>query len=177
MVQVIGISDTYPSALRTVVADGKPHKEIEINLAAEADITPMMLVAPCGVAATTWDLNVVASANIIWANGFIAITQIPADYPGRDVYDRTTAYSASDTKVPAVPLEIGREYFLKTATDMTLYNQGQILVPAANGDVAKVTDESPDSLVCLSHGFMLIYCVSTTEIVVKYLGLIPVDMA
>ncbi len=177
MVQVIGISDTYPSALRTVVADGKPHKQIEINLAAEADISPMKLVCPCGVAATTWDLNVVASANIIWANGLIAITEIPDDYPGRDAYDRTTAYSTSDTKVPAVPLEIGREYYIRTATDMSLYNQGQLLVPAADGDLAKVTDESPDNLLCLSHGFMLIYCVSTTEIVVRYLGLIPVDMA
>jgi len=174
MVQVVGLR-SYPACFNTVVADGKPHKIVEIDLAAQADIAPMMLVCPDGVAAKSFDLNPVASANILWANNIIAITEIPVDYPSRDMYSKAV-YAASSKAVPAVILEIGREYSLKTATDMSGYNEGQILVPAANGDVSKVADESPDALVVLAHGFELLYAVSATEIVIKYLGLIPVDM-
>jgi hypothetical protein len=174
VVQVTGLW-TYPAATNSCVADGKPYKQISINLAAETDIAPLKLVEPTGVAATTFDLATTTGANVIWDQCILMITDIPADYPGRNMWDKATAWSSGDTRVPAVEVEVDRDYYLTTATDMTGYNQGQILT-VSDGDLSKATDESPDALVCLGHCFQLRYAVSATEIVVRYKGLAPFDM-
>lgn len=175
MVQVTGLW-TYPACSGTCVADGKPYKQLQFDLAAETDIYPLKLVEPTGVAATTMDLATTTSANIIWDQSLLFVTDVPADYPGRDMYDITTAYSSGDKNVPMVEVEHDRDYYITTATDMTAYNQGQTLT-VSNGDLSKATDESPDALVCLGHLFQLRYAVSTTQIVVRYKGFAPFDMA
>jgi hypothetical protein len=174
MVQVTGLW-TYPACYSTVCADGKPHKQIEVDLAAEADIYPKCLIEPTGVAATTWDLATTTAANVIWDQSLLAVAEIPKDYPGRDVFS-TAVWAASSVRVPALECEIDRDYYIKTATDMLAYNQGQVLT-ISNGDLSKATDESPDALVCLGHIFQLRYAVSATEIVVRYKGFAPFDMA
>jgi len=174
MVQVTGLW-TYPACTGTCVADGKPYKQLQFDLAAEADIYPLNLVEPTGVAAATMDLATTTGANVIWDQSLLFVTDIPVDYPGRDMYSQLV-YAASDKNVPMVEVEVGRDYYLKTATDMLLYNQGQVLT-ISNGDLAKATDESPDALACLGHIFQLRYAVSATQIVVRYKGFAAFDMA
>jgi hypothetical protein len=168
MVQVTGLW-TYPAATNSCVADGKPFKVIEVSLDAEADIAPLKLGYPSGVTATKFDLGQ-AAGNGHWAQSIVGVFDIPADYPGRNMWDKATAWSASDTKVPWVECEFGRDYYITTATDMTNYNQGQSLVAAADGDLAKAADESPDACILKGPQFQLRYAVSTTEIVVRFMG-------
>lgn len=174
MVQVVGLK-TYGACFNSAVADGKPHKRIEVDLAAEADIKPLKLIQPDGVAAKSFDYAAKESPGTSSNKGRIWVTDVPIDYPGRDQFDQTTAYAASSKGVPAFECEIDREYYLNTATDMTGYDEGQILVCANDGDVAKPDDDSPDAVTVTVHAFVLMYAVSATQIVIKYKGLIAID--
>jgi hypothetical protein len=178
MVQIINArGKTYPASMGDVMADGKPHEQIEILLAAQADITPQKLLSPDGVAATTWDYAPIASTTTVPKD--IVVTQIPVDYAfnnsNRDQFDKSTAYAASSQKVPAIPLEIGDKFYLTTAVNCTGLDEGAILIIGTDDIVA--IDNTPDALTTTSHWFKLLYAVSATEIVVQYMGIGTFDIA
>jgi len=159
--------------MNTVMADGKPHRQIEVTLAAESDITPQKLLCPTGVAATTWDYHPAASATTSPRD--LAISEIPNDYPGRNIYDKATAYSASAKNVPVIPLEIGDRFYLTTAVDCTGLDEGAIFILGTDDIFAP--DLTPDALTTVSHSFKLLFAVSATEVVLQYMGLGTFDIA
>lgn len=162
--------NTYP-CLDSVVADGKPYQKRSINLAAQEDLKPLRLVYNSG--SELFDLT---PDNFGGGDGEGAIwlLDIPHSYPGRSDFDKTTAYESSSKNVPAVKLEIGRQYHV-TSGDLTAQNEGLILKCGADGIVdepAVPANTTPDTI---GFGFSLVEAVSTTESVVEFLGLIHYD--
>lgn len=164
---------TYPPAMNSAVADGKPHKRYEVNLAAESDIKPLKLLH--NVTSTTFDLCPAAATNLATAKSTIWISDIPTDHPNIDKPYSQDAYDASAEGVPVLECEKGRQYYLNTAVDMTGYTIEELLIPAADGDLARPTDVTPGALEYNAHGFKLKYAVSITQIVIEYEGLVGID--
>lgn len=174
MVQVVAARPKrFVASMNTVFQDGKPHETFEINLAAQTDITPQKILSPDGVAATSWDYSAAASATTTPRE--ICVTEIPADYPGRDIYDKATAYGSAAKNVPAASIEVGDIFTLTTAVNCTGIDEGTILIIGTDDIVAP--DLSPDALTSTGHIFKLMQAISATEIVVKYMGLGTVDLA
>lgn len=163
---------TWKACTRTVVADGKPHQEIEVTLAAETDIVPMRacyMATASGLLFDTCPQNYGGTTIIFDMDIFIS--QIPADFPGRSMYDKTTAYGASTTKVPMVgPLEENRKYHMYGG-DFTALNAGTKLKCGASGILEQPGDPDGVAMDKYGHVFSLVYAISTTEVVVKYKGL------
>jgi len=177
MVQVIGArGKTYKQALNDVMEDNKPHETIYVKLTG-ADITPMKLISPDGVGATTWDYSVAASATTTPKD--IAVVQIPIDYvmgtTNRSGYDKASVFAAASIDVPAIPLEVNDIFHLTTAVNCTGFDEGCMLICGTDDIVA--IDYSPDALTTTTHIFKLLFAISTTEIVVQYMGLGTVDLA
>lgn len=164
--------ETWPAMHQTVVADGKPHQGFECTLAAQSDIIPARLWQH---SSGTFDLAAAAASSLATSLSEIYIGEIADDYPDRDTYDTTTAYPSAGKAVPVKRCEIGRKYYINTATDMSNYTVGELLIPAADGDLARPGDTSPGALEYNAHGFIFKYAVSTTQIVVEYAGLVAID--
>lgn len=162
---------TYEPCTETVVADGKPHERCEINLAAVSDVVPMKLVYCSGSELFDLTPDNYGGGD---GQGAIWLVEIPLTYPSRTDMDKTTAFPASSTKVPAVKLQLGRKYHV-TSGNLTAENEGLILKCGANGIVdepAVPANTTPDTI---GFGFSLVEAVSTSESVVEFLGLIMFD--
>ena len=159
------------ACLNTVIADGKPHKKVKLK-SDEVDITPMMLVYPSTAASGLFDQ---APDNYGGADGegFVYLVEIPHDYPGRDNFDKTTAF-ADLAEYEGYRCQKNREYHVISG-DLTGEYEGLILKCGAAGIVdepAVAANTTPDTI---GHGFVLIKGVSTTESIVEYIGLIHYD--
>lgn len=167
MVVQIG-NKTYQVPLSTAVADGKPHKVYEVTAVAAATLIPLRICFP-----DTSALYDVAAAD--WGSGGagagqteeIYLSDIPIDYPGRSMYDQTTAYVASSKKVPMLRLEHDREYYVNSTADLSALHEGNLLVVETGGKLGVAVDAktTPDKQ---GHVFSLIDAVSTTIVAVRY---------
>lgn len=174
MVQIVAARPKrYQASYNTVFQDGKPHETWEVTLDAEVDITPQKIVSPKGVAATTWDYAIATSATTTPHE--IAITEIPNDYPGRNQYDKSTAYGSAAKEVPVAAIEIGDIFTLTTAVNCTGLNEGDLFTLGTDDIVA--IDLTPDALTSTGHAFKLLQAISATEIVVQYMGYATFDIA
>jgi len=162
----------YTACMNSVVADGKPHEQVEITLVDTATVYPMRLVFP-----TTAALFDVCAADYGGAGTGLGtqaedifLTEIAQDYPGRSMFDKTTVYPASSARVPALKLVEGRKYHLESIGDYSALHEGQLLVVDAGGKVGLAVDAktTPDTN---GHTFSLVAAVSTTEVVATYKGL------
>jgi hypothetical protein len=161
----------YPKKYNTVVADGKPHKRFEGTIAAVTTVFPGSLLKQT---AGTFDSHGTAAASLATSQSEIYIAEIAIDFPDRAPFS-LLAYAASSVGVPILKCEVGREYHIKTAVNMTAYTVGELLVPGAAGDLARPTDTTPGALEYNAHGFILLEAISATEIVCKYVGLTAID--
>lgn len=167
----------YSSCIQTVIADGKPHEQIEMTLVATATVYPMRLVFPTNAA-----LFDVCAAD--WGDGAagagqteeVYLTEIPMDYPGRSMFDKTTVYPASSFGVPGFKLIEGRKYHVESTADLSALHEGNLLVIEAGGKLGVAVDAktAPDTV---AHTFSLVATVSTTEVVVIYKGMGYYDTA
>lgn len=166
--------ETFSLPYDSCVADKLPYQQFAVTLAAEVDIRPLKL-GYCIKTTATFDLCPTRHCSADTEAGDIYVFDIPADYPARTSFDQSTAYAASAELVPVVRCQLGRYYHICTATDYTSYSEGQILVPAANGDLAIPTDPTPGAIELSTHCFRLIHAISTTQIVVQYMGFYSYD--
>lgn len=175
MVQIVAARPKrYVASMNTVFQDGKPHETFEVTLATleTPNITPQKIISPDGVAATSWDYAPATSATAMPKE--IAVTEIPNDYPGRDQYDKATAYGSAAKNVPVGAIEVGDVFTLTTAVNCTGFDEGCKLTLGTDDIVA--IDNSPDAFTALGHCFKLVQAISATEIVVKYEGLAMFDL-
>ena len=168
---------SYEPFISTVVADGLPHEQIEIDLDNVATIYPGYAVRYV-TANAAWDLTGdtygIGETNM---HGFVYLVQVPADYPGRDQYDRTTVFPNSSKKVPAVKWKIGRKYHIIAEADHSALHEGQLLIIDTGRSRIPVNDATPDAYAVRVHLLALVEAVSTTEDVVEYLGFGMIDDA
>jgi hypothetical protein len=177
---VFNPSGTYPPAYHSACADGKPHKVAKVKMPAAFAVgspKPLLLVVHSAVTQGTVDLALKEDPYNRNSKGWIGVLDIPKDYPGRTSFDKASVWTVAYDNIPCLRCEVDREYYHTTATDMTAYDEGQILVCAADGDLAKADDDTGDAITINCFAFEFVYAVSTTEIVVRYKGFMGVDTA
>ena len=160
--------------MNSVIADGKPHKKKTITVKTGiTDISPRKLILP--ESGAVFDLCTALAGHGAY-EGSPWIADVPVDMPGRDMFDKATAFAAL-AEIPAVKCEIDREYYIdQGGTSESAYVEGQILVCAADGVLAIPGVAAGTTIDVFGiFGFEFIDYSDTNEIIVKYLGRVSID--